>query len=131
MKICIPTEGDEGLAAAVAGHLGRAPFLTLVDTESGELAVLANAPHTAGACRPAAPLVGRGIEAVVCAGAGRGAVAALEAAGIRVLVTGAERVRDAVAAVRQGELRVLGAAEACQGHHGSEQRVEMRCRRHA
>jgi predicted Fe-Mo cluster-binding NifX family protein len=31
MKICIPTHGDEGLEAAVAGHWGRAPFFTLVD----------------------------------------------------------------------------------------------------
>lgn len=118
MRICIPTQGNEGLAAAVAGHMGRAPFLTLVDTDSGEVVVLANAPHAAGACRPAEPLLGRGIEAVVCGGAGRGAVGALEAAGIRVLVTAAEWVADAVTAVRRGGLRVLGAEEACGGHHG-------------
>jgi predicted Fe-Mo cluster-binding NifX family protein len=118
MRICIPTHGDEGLEAAVAGHLGRAPYLTLVDTESGEVAVLANAPHGEGHCHPPRPLAGRGVEAVLCSGAGRRAVAALEAAGIRVLVTWAQRVDEAVEALRSGAVRALGTDEACGGHHG-------------
>jgi predicted Fe-Mo cluster-binding NifX family protein len=118
MKICIPTHGDEGLAAALAGHLGRAPFLTLVDTDSGEVAVLANAPHGEGHCHPTGPLVGRGVEAVLCSGVGRRAVAALEGAGIRVLVTDAQHVDEAVRALRDGAVRVLGVGEACGGHHG-------------
>ena len=119
MRICIPTEGDEGLAGAVAGHPGRAPFLTLVDTESGEVAVVANAPHGERACSPAERLAGTGVEAVVCPGAGKRAVATLGAAGIRVLLTTALRVDEAVAAARRGGLRVLGAREACGGRHGS------------
>jgi predicted Fe-Mo cluster-binding NifX family protein len=117
MKICIPTHGDEGLAAAVAGHLGRAPFLTLVDTETGEVAVLANAPHAEGHCHPTGPLEGRGVEAVLCSGVGRRAVAALEEVGIRVLVTQAQRVDEAVHALRGGGVRRLGVSEACGGHH--------------
>lgn len=118
MKICIPTHGDEGLEAAVAGHWGRAPFLTLVDTESGEVAVLANAPHGEGHCHPTAPLEGRGVEAILCSGVGRRAVAALGEAGIRVLVTQAQRVAEAVEALRNGAVHALGADEACGGHHG-------------
>jgi predicted Fe-Mo cluster-binding NifX family protein len=118
MRICIPTHGNEGLLAAVAGHLGRAPFLTLVDTESGEVAVLANAPHAEGHCNPTGPLEGRGVEAILCSGVGRRAVAALEGAGIRVLVTEAQRVDEAVQALHAGTVRVLGADEACGGHHG-------------
>jgi len=118
MRICIPTHGDEGLEAAVAGHWGRAPFLTLVDTESGEVSVLANAPHGEGQCRPTAPLEERGVEAILCSGAGRRAVAALEGAGIRVLVTQAQRVDEAVEALRTGAVRSLGVSEACGGHHG-------------
>jgi predicted Fe-Mo cluster-binding NifX family protein len=131
MKICIPTESDEGLAAAVAGHLGRAPFLTLVDTDSGEVAVLANAPHGEGSCAPAQPLAGRGVDAVVCPGAGRRAVAALQAAGIRVLLTSAPRVDEALAAVRRGGLRALTAEEACGGHHASGDGERSRCRSEA
>jgi predicted Fe-Mo cluster-binding NifX family protein len=118
MRICIPTHGDEGLEAAVAGHWGRAPFLTLVDTDSGEVAVLANAPHAEGHCHPTGPLESRGVEAVLCSGVGRRAVAALEGAGIRVLLTQAQRVDAAVEALRTGAVRELGVNEACGGPHG-------------
>jgi predicted Fe-Mo cluster-binding NifX family protein len=118
MRICIPTNGDEGLEAAVAGHLGRAPFLTLVDTESGEVAVLANAAHSEGHCHPTEPLEGRGVEAILCSGVGRRAVAALEGAGLRVLLTQAQRVDQAVEAFRAGAVRVLGVSEACGGPQG-------------
>jgi predicted Fe-Mo cluster-binding NifX family protein len=118
MKICIPSDGNEGLEAAVAGHFGRAPFLTLVDTESGEVAVLANTPHGEGHCNPMASLEGSGVEAILCSGVGRRAVAALEGAGIRVLVTEAQRVDQAVQALRDGAVHALGVSEACGGHHG-------------
>lgn len=131
MKICIPTESGDGLAAVVAGHLGRAPFLTLVDTDSGEVMVLANAPHGDRSCSPAQSLAGTGIEAVLCPGAGKRAVATLQAAGIRVLLTGALRVDEAVAAARRGGLRVLDAKEACGGHHGSGGAEQGRCRSEA
>jgi predicted Fe-Mo cluster-binding NifX family protein len=123
MRICIPTQGDEGLEAAVAGHWGRAPFLTLVDTDSGEVAVLANTPHGEGHCHPTGPLEGRGVEAILCSGVGRRAVAALEEAGIRVLVTQAERVDAAVEELRTGAVRVLGASAACGGHPGGGRRA--------
>jgi predicted Fe-Mo cluster-binding NifX family protein len=117
MRICIPTQGDEGLAATVAAHLGRAPFLTLVDTVSGDVAVLPNAAHGEGHCQPVGLLEGRGVDAILCGGVGRRAVAALGEAGIRVLVTRARRVDDAVAALRDGAVHVLAENDACQGHH--------------
>jgi hypothetical protein len=33
MKICIPTETNEGKSAAVYGHFGSAPYFTIIDTE--------------------------------------------------------------------------------------------------
>ncbi len=128
MKICIPTESDDGLAALVAGHWGRAPFLTLVDTDSGEVAVLANAPHGEHSCAPGEPLAARGVEAVVCPGAGKRAVATLQAAGIRVLLTNALRADEALAAARRGELSILETKEACGGRHGSSGGQQRRCR---
>jgi len=116
MRICIPTDGDEGLEAGVAGHLGRAPFLTLVDTESGTLDVIAQAPHQGGQCQPAAPLAGRGVDAIVCLGVGRRALATLETAGIRVLTTRASRVDEVLESLRAGAVRDLSAADACAGH---------------
>lgn len=117
MRICIPTQGDEGLRAEIAGHLGRAPFLTLVDTESGALDVVANSPHQGGHCRPAAPLEGRGVDAIVCLGVGGRALARLEAAGIRVLTTRASRVDEVLLALRAGAVREMSARDACAGHH--------------
>jgi predicted Fe-Mo cluster-binding NifX family protein len=129
MRICVPCEGNEGLGAAVSGHLGRAPFLTLVDTESDEVTVIPNAPHDGGSCAPAAPLAGRVVDAMVCPGAGRRAVMALEAAGIRVLLTDAVSVEQAVADARRGGLRALHAQEACAGRHGSDGPERHRCHR--
>jgi predicted Fe-Mo cluster-binding NifX family protein len=116
MRICIPTHGDEGLGAEVAGHLGRAPFLTLVDTESGTLDVIANAPHQGGQCQPTAPLEGRGVDAVVCLGVGRRAQATLATAGIRVLTTRASRVDEVLESLRRDAVREISAGEACAGH---------------
>ena len=120
MRICIPTHGDEGLRAEVAGHLGRAPFLTLVDTESGELAVIPNAPHQNGQCQPTAPLEGRGVDAIVCSGVGRRALAAIETAGMRVLMARASRVDEVLESLRLGAVRELSAQEACGGHQDAD-----------
>ena len=120
MRICIPTQGDEGLRAEVAGRLGRAPFLTLVDTESGELAVIPNAPHRDGQCQPAAPLEGRGVEAIVCSGVGRRALAAIETAGMRVLMARASHVDEVLESLRLGTVREISAQEACAGHHDAD-----------
>ncbi|MCL4819036.1 MAG: hypothetical protein KJ067_07830 [Vicinamibacteria bacterium] len=117
MKICIPTESGLGLDAAIAGHLGRAPFLTLVDTETGGCEVVHKDPHAPHACAPVELLRGR-VEAVVCNGAGRGAVAKLLSAGIPVLVTRATRVDEALRAVRESALPTLSVTDACGGHHG-------------
>ena len=38
MKVCFPTQTNEGLAAAVYGHFGSAPFFTLCDTQDGAAA---------------------------------------------------------------------------------------------
>jgi predicted Fe-Mo cluster-binding NifX family protein len=131
MRICIPTEGSEGLTAAVAAHLGRAPFFTLVDTESGEVEVMANGPHGGHGCTPADSVAGAGVEAVVCHGAGKRAVATFVAAGIRVLLTSALRVDEAVAAARQGSLHALDEKEACAGRHGAGRPERGRCREDA
>jgi predicted Fe-Mo cluster-binding NifX family protein len=125
MMICIPTQGKEGTLAEVAGHYGRAPFLTLVDTDTGTLDVIPNAPHGSGHCRPVAPLEGRGVDAVVCLGLGRRARASLEAAGVRVLTTQASRVDAVLESLRSGGAHEMSDTEACAGHHGGEG-----CRQH-
>lgn len=116
MKLCIPTYDDHGLGATVADHFGRAPFLTIVDEESGAVEVVRSGPHTSG-CRPAARLEGHAIDAVVGAGIGRRALAVLQGAGYRVLVSPGPTVSDVLAASKAGRLVPFSPETACGGHH--------------
>ena len=43
MKICIPTETNQGNTAQVYGHFGSAPYFTIYDTEAKSLEVVDNA----------------------------------------------------------------------------------------
>ncbi len=72
MKICFPSETDQGMKAALYGHFGSAPYFTIVDTESSRVEVHDNRGrvHAHGACLPAGALEGLGVEAVVCGGMG-------------------------------------------------------------
>jgi predicted Fe-Mo cluster-binding NifX family protein len=129
VRLCIPTESDAGLTAVVSGHLGRAPFLTLIDTESGELEVVASAPHRDGGCSPLEPLAGRGLSALVCRGVGARAVAAFEAAGIPVLRTEALRVDEALADVGRGGPIAVGPDQVCPGHDDAAALEAAPCRK--
>ena len=44
MRICIPTERDDGAASPLSRHFGRAPLFSIVDTDTGSIETLAN-PH--------------------------------------------------------------------------------------
>jgi predicted Fe-Mo cluster-binding NifX family protein len=131
MKLCIPTKDDRGPEARPFRHFGSAPFFTLVDTDTGEIEVLANSNphHQHGTCHPMSQLRDRGLDAVVCRGLGRRALAALESEGIDVMVASEGNVADILVAVREGVLQPLTAAEACRGHgHGHGDRYEQRHR---
>jgi predicted Fe-Mo cluster-binding NifX family protein len=60
------------------------------------------------------------VEAIVCSGVGRRALATLETAGIRVLVTHARRVDEVLESFRAGALREISAEEACAGHRDAD-----------
>lgn len=118
MKICLPTEDEKGLDAQVYGHFGSAPYLTVVDTATGRTEVIARSgDHQHGACVPAGFVARAGVDAVVCGGMGRRALAALE--GTAVYLAAGGRVRDVIAELEAGRLPQLGADGACSGgHHG-------------
>ena len=117
MKVCIPTTDESGLNSTASEHFGSAPFFTLVDTESGQLEVIRNAgrDHEHGTCHPMSHLTPRHLDAVICQGMGRRALASLQEAGIDVLVTDKETVSEMIAAARKGELSRLPGEEACLG----------------
>jgi len=120
MVICLPCVDARGLAARLSPHFGSAPCFTLVDTDSGRVDVIENAHarHEPGRCDPAKGLDGRGVDAVVCRGLGRRALAGLLGTGIPVLVTEAWTVSKALERLQAGELRALTDEEACEGGHG-------------
>jgi predicted Fe-Mo cluster-binding NifX family protein len=120
MRLCMPTLDDAGLAGRLAGHFGSAPYYTFVETDSGTLEVVANAGarHRHGSCDAASGMAGREVDAVVCQGLGRRALAGLDAAGIVVFVADATDVSGAVESYRAGMLERLTEEAACHGRHG-------------
>ncbi len=120
MKICLPTETNQGLNAPLYGHFGSAPFFALVDTETGILEVRDNQGqvHAHGACHPAGALEGLGIQAVVCGGMGLRALQKLEKAGIEVYRSEALTVEEALREIREKRSEKLTAEGACAHHKG-------------
>ena len=117
MRVCIPAADDSGLDAPIHGHFGSAPWFVLADTESGDFDVIRNTDtgHH-GTCSPLRQFESRGLDAIVCAGMGRRAVASLEGTGIQVYITGESTVTGALEAARDGGLRRLAEEDACRGH---------------
>ncbi len=119
MKICIPTLDDRGLESRISNHFGSAQYLTLINTEGGELATVRNLEcrHQLHSCHHLDSLTSLGVEALVCVGVGRRAFSALQEAGIEVLRTGHETVGDILAELEAGAVQPLTAREACGGRH--------------
>lgn len=120
MYVCIPTVGEGGLQARLSPHFGSAPCFTLVDTVSGRVEIVWNehSRHEPGKCSPAKGLAGRGIDAIICRGLGRRALAGLTGSGLSVLLTEAWTVEEALGALDGGALRPITDEEACAGGHG-------------
>ena len=120
MRLCIPTDDDLGLAGRLSSHFGSAPYFTLVDSETGDLQVVANlqAEHEPGSCTSAQALAGCGVGAVVCRSLGRRAFGRLRAMGLPVFVAEDEEVSDALEAYRAGRLARLTSESACHGGRG-------------
>ncbi len=118
MRLCVPTHGDEGRHARVSGHFGRAPWFTVIDTESGVATPVANTPDPDGRCFPLDTLLASGIEAVACHHLGRGALERLQARGVRVLQTQALTVAGVIEEMRLVEPIVMDVEKSCSGHGG-------------
>ena len=117
MKLCLPTQNDRGLDAPLAAHFGNAPWLTLVDSETGATTAVANPKrdHGPGGCQAAQTVAKLAVEAVVGGRFGRRAFEALRGAGVAVLVTEGATVAEVMEAFRGGALEALTAEAACRG----------------
>jgi predicted Fe-Mo cluster-binding NifX family protein len=118
MKICIPTETNEGKKAQAYGHFGSAPFFTIYNTDNDSVEVIANANdhHAHGMCQPMAALNGKGVNAVVTGGAGARAVQKLNEGGIKVYRAVAGTVADIAAKFVSGKLEEISVQNACTQH---------------
>lgn len=119
MRVCMPTVHDHGRAATLSDHFGTAPYFTVVDSESGAAEVIPNqhAAHGPGSCDAARSIRAHAVDAVVCLGLGRRALASLAAAGIPVFVSSARTVASAVDAFVAGRLPQMEVDAACRGGH--------------
>jgi predicted Fe-Mo cluster-binding NifX family protein len=118
MKICIPTETDEGLKAQVHAHFGSASYFTIYDTEKESIETVdnANTHHAHGTCQPMKTLGAKRIDAVVCAGMGARAVQGLNASGIKAFRVGQGTVSQVIKQFEQGSLEEITPENACSQH---------------
>lgn len=122
MRICIPTENDQGLEAAVYGHFGSAPFFTIVDVDTDEVEIINNGEnqHVHGQCQPLSQLQGFKVDCLVVGGIGRRALQLLNAQGLRVVQARPGTVAETCAAFKADELFDMSEDHACGGHdHGA------------
>ena len=118
MNICIPIDEDKGLKSRVCAHFGSAPAFMIVDTDRGSCRAVVNSNqhHGHGMCMPLASLQGERIDGMVVGGIGMGALNKLNAAGIRVYISGHETVAETVAAFKAGTLKLMQPDMACANH---------------
>jgi predicted Fe-Mo cluster-binding NifX family protein len=118
MRVCIPTETNEGKSALVYGHFGSAPYFTIVDTEKDTVEVIdnANQHHAHGMCQPMKALIGKKVDAVVTGGMGARAVAGLNQGGIKAYRAIPGTVADIVSQFEKGGLEEITAQNACAQH---------------
>jgi predicted Fe-Mo cluster-binding NifX family protein len=118
MKICIPTETNEGKSAKVYGHFGSAPYFTIVDTEKDSVEIIdnANQHHAHGMCQPMNALMGKSIDAVVTGGMGGRAIGKLNEGGIKAYRAIPGTVADIVSQFTKGGLEEITVENACAQH---------------
>ena len=109
-----------GCACDIAGALCNDDELFIPKntpaTAITEIIINSNEHHEHGACNPVAAISGKGVDAVVCAGIGAGAMHKLNAAGIKVYCGDYKFAEDCVNAVIKKEAVEMTADKACGGH---------------
>jgi predicted Fe-Mo cluster-binding NifX family protein len=117
MKICIPSNGPEGLKSTIGQHFGKVAYYTIVDSETGDVEVVPNtSEHTGGMGLPPDQLSKVGVDIMLCGGLGRKAVQLFESHGIEVYVGAGGSVGDTFDAWKSGKLDKATMDNACAGH---------------
>ena len=120
MKIGFAVQSNEGIESKVYDHFGSAPAFIIVDSEGKEVLTVNNKDlhHVHGACNPVMALDGKSVDAMVVGEIGAGALAKLNASGIRVYGAGASTVKENLDLLREKKLQELSVHNACRAHQG-------------
>jgi predicted Fe-Mo cluster-binding NifX family protein len=105
----VPTSGTGGLGEAICDHFGCAPYFTIVDTDDGSVSCFENPnhDHEYGHCNPDASLGGRGVDVVLLPKISARLVMRLDEMGIRVYLSKAESVGEALRLLQAGSLKMI------------------------
>ena len=121
MKVAIPTTDDRGVDSMVFEHFGKAPYYTVVDTETGQAEAEPNrGQHCGGTQSPAELISESGVNAVFCANLGRRAVKLFGDEGILVFWVAQGNVKGALEDYSAGRLQRATEEGACSGRHTEE-----------
>lgn len=137
MNICIPVTQDNGLESRVSPQFGSASFLVIVDsaTRVCRTVPIVSDSGEHGKRQPMAALEGQAIDGAVVVGIGPGALAKLQAAGIRVYMARAGSAAQALEAFNSGALAEItpaakrqdaGQGQPGPGTHGHGQQGQSR-----
>ncbi|MFW5924491.1 MAG: NifB/NifX family molybdenum-iron cluster-binding protein, partial [archaeon] len=97
MRVCVPTTDDAGRTAQLSDHFGRAPYYTIVDTETDEIEVVPNeSRHRGGTKMPPTYVAEYDVDAVLLDHVGKRGMELFDEHGIDVLQTDDGTVDDVV-----------------------------------
>ena len=118
MKVAVTAQGKE-LASQIDQRFGRAKWLIVIDTETGDFqshdnAMNQNAVQGAG-IQTGQNIANLGVEAVITGNVGPNASKTLNAAKVRVFLAEKQTVREALDAFKAGELKEVDRANV-EGH---------------
>jgi len=118
MKVAITAQGQE-LSSLMDLRFGRAKWIHVVDTGTGEHQVHDNAVHSnlsqGAGIQTGQNIANLGVEAVITGNVGPNAFRTLDAAGIKVFLAAQQTVEQAVTALKEGQLQEIGQANV-EGH---------------
>lgn len=119
MKICVPTENDNGLEAPVSRHFGMAPYFAFVDSETKQAQFVRNTArgHAPGRCRAVDLVAEHRPDAVLTAEIGPGAFDTLQAEGKTIYRSADGRLDAALASLAEGRAPMITREEAGSHHH--------------
>ncbi len=118
MKIAVTAEGEK-LTSPIDLRFGRAKYLIIVDTDTGDFqshdnSINLNAAQGAG-IQTGSNIANLGVEAVITGNVGPNAFKTLRAAGVKIFLTKKQTVAEAVELFKAGKLKDIDHANV-EGH---------------